>query len=204
MKLTTQEEYGLRCLLQLARPDVPGSLTIPELGKREGISAANVAKIMRVLRKAGFVRSTRGQSGGYALARAAEQIVVSDVIARLGGPLYDASFCQRGSVGSLRNATETAPLTSVFAFFAAAASTVAEAAPELVSVSFGFQPRRCAYFRAWRATLAFANSANTVAPEMRRSETWACASVVVASYGSAATTFTFERWMPRRSPARSS
>jgi Rrf2 family transcriptional regulator, iron-sulfur cluster assembly transcription factor len=97
MKLTTQEEYGLRCLLQLARPDVPGSLTIPELSKREGISAANVAKIMRVLRKAGFVRSIRGQSGGYALARPADQIVVSDVIARLGSPLYDATFCQRHS-----------------------------------------------------------------------------------------------------------
>src|ERR1700741_1201176 len=106
MKLTTQEEYGLRCLLQLARlsPSATGvggsdagSLTIPELSKREGISAANVAKIMRVLRKAGFVRSIRGQSGGYALARAADQIVVSDVIARLGSPLYDATFCQRHS-----------------------------------------------------------------------------------------------------------
>ena len=95
MKLTTQEEYGLRCLLQLAR--LPGSLTIPELSKREGISAPNVAKIMRVLRKAAFVRSIRGQAGGYALARPADQIVVSDVIARLGGPLYDASFCQRHS-----------------------------------------------------------------------------------------------------------
>ena len=59
MKLTTQEEYGLRCLLQLARKDT-GSLTIPELSRREGMSPANVAKIMRLLRRAGFVRSTRG------------------------------------------------------------------------------------------------------------------------------------------------
>jgi len=95
MKLTTQEEYGLRCLLQLARAG--GTLTIPELGKREGISAANVAKIMRVLRRAGFVSSTRGQAGGYALARPADQIAVSDVIARLGGPMYDSTFCQRHS-----------------------------------------------------------------------------------------------------------
>ena len=80
MKLTTQEEYGLRCLLQLAR-DGGRSLTIPELSRQEGISAANVAKIMRVLRRAGFVRSTRGQSGGYALARPAEQIMVGEVLA---------------------------------------------------------------------------------------------------------------------------
>ena len=95
MKLTTQEEYGLRCLLQLARTDA--SLTIPELSRREGITAANVAKIMRVLRRAGFVRSIRGQAGGYALARAADQVAVSEVIARLGGPLYDSTFCQRHS-----------------------------------------------------------------------------------------------------------
>ena len=96
MKLTTQEEYGLRCLLQLARKDA-GSLTIPELSRREGMSPANVAKILRLLRRAGFVRSTRGQAGGYALTRPPEEIVVSEVIGRLGGPMFDADFCQRHS-----------------------------------------------------------------------------------------------------------
>jgi Rrf2 family protein len=100
MKLTTQEEYGLRCLLQLARrPEA--SLTIPELSRQEGISQANVAKIMRVLRRAGFVRSTRGQSGGYTLSRPADQIVVGEVIGRLGGPVFDAGFCQRHSGASV-------------------------------------------------------------------------------------------------------
>jgi Rrf2 family iron-sulfur cluster assembly transcriptional regulator len=63
MKLSTQEEYGLRCLLQLGRQGDDTSLTIAELSQREGISAPNVAKIMRVLRKAGLVKSTRGQAG---------------------------------------------------------------------------------------------------------------------------------------------
>jgi Rrf2 family protein len=100
VKLTTQEEFGLRCLLQLARaggPEDTGSLTIPELSRREGVSPANVAKIMRLLRRAGFVRSIRGQSGGYALTRPPDQIVVSEVIGRLGGPMFDADFCQRHS-----------------------------------------------------------------------------------------------------------
>ena len=50
MKLSSQEEYGLRCLLQLARAGVGASLTIAEMSEREGISAPNVAKIMRILR----------------------------------------------------------------------------------------------------------------------------------------------------------
>jgi Mn-dependent DtxR family transcriptional regulator len=71
MKLSTQEEYGLRCLLQLARAGDAASLTIAEMSEREGISSPNVAKIMRILRRAGLVRSTRGKAGGYYLSRPA-------------------------------------------------------------------------------------------------------------------------------------
>jgi Rrf2 family protein len=95
MKLTTQEEYGLRCLLQLARQLDGRSLSIADIARMEGITAPNVAKVMRALRRAGFVHSTRGQAGGYALARPADEIVVSKVIAALGGPLFDAGFCDR-------------------------------------------------------------------------------------------------------------
>jgi Rrf2 family protein len=94
MKLSSQEEYGLRCLLQLARSDAP-SLTIAEMSEREGISAPNVAKIMRILRRAGLVNSTRGKSGGYHLARLAKEIRALDVLAALGGRLFDPGFCDR-------------------------------------------------------------------------------------------------------------
>ena len=93
MKLSSQEEYGLRCLLRVGREGTSGSVTIPELSRAEGISEPNVAKMMRVLREGGFVLSTRGQSGGYALSRAAEEINVGEVLATLGGRLYEPSFC---------------------------------------------------------------------------------------------------------------
>lgn len=93
MKLTSQEEYGLRCLLRVGRESEGVSLTIPELARFEGISEPNVAKMMRVLRRGGFVTSTRGQSGGYALSRPAEDIVVGHVLATLGGRLYEPAFC---------------------------------------------------------------------------------------------------------------
>jgi Rrf2 family protein len=94
MKLSSQEEYGLRCLLHVGRE---GSVSISELARAEGISEPNVAKMMRVLREGGFVRSTRGQSGGYALSRPAEQINVGEVLATLGGRLYEPSFCDSHS-----------------------------------------------------------------------------------------------------------
>jgi Rrf2 family protein len=95
MKLSSMEEYGLRCLLQLARAGAGASLTIGELGDREGISVPNVAKIMRILRRAELVRSTRGKAGGYSLARPASEVRALDVIAALGGRLFDPGFCDR-------------------------------------------------------------------------------------------------------------
>jgi Rrf2 family iron-sulfur cluster assembly transcriptional regulator len=101
MKLSSGEEYGLRCLLRVGREGIAGSVTISELSRAEGISEPNVAKMMRVLREGGFVKSTRGQSGGYALSRPAEQINVGQVLAALGGRLYEASFCDtHGGLGN--------------------------------------------------------------------------------------------------------
>lgn len=94
MKLSAQEEYGLRCLLRLAREE-GGSLTIPEVSRSEGISPSYVAKLMRILRRGGVVRSVRGKAGGYALARPPERIVIGEVVALLGGRLYEPEFCEQ-------------------------------------------------------------------------------------------------------------
>ena len=95
MKLSTQEEYGLRCLLQLARAGEGASLTITEMSEREGISSPNVAKIMRILRRGGLVKSTRGKAGGYRLTRPAAEVRALDVLSALGGRLFDTTFCDR-------------------------------------------------------------------------------------------------------------
>ena len=97
MKLTSQEEYGLRCLLRIAREGEGGSLTIPKISQKEGISNFYVAKLMRILRRSGLVKSVRGQTGGYALSRPADQIVVGEALAVLGGRLYDPAFCEEHS-----------------------------------------------------------------------------------------------------------
>lgn len=93
MKLSSQEEYGLRCLLQIGRHG--GSLTIPEISRAEGISSHYVAKLMRILRRGGLVRSVRGQAGGYTLARPPEQILVGQALAVLGDRLFEPDFCER-------------------------------------------------------------------------------------------------------------
>src|SRR4051794_12907429 len=80
MKISAQEEYGLRCLVQLACLADGDSLTLPQIADREGISTANAGKLMWLLNKAGFVHSTRGTKGGYFLARPAADIRLSEII----------------------------------------------------------------------------------------------------------------------------
>lgn len=95
MKLSAQEEYGLRCLLQMAARGDEASLSIPEISRAEGLSVPNVAKLMRLLRLAGLVKSVRGQSGGYSLALPASQIRIGVVMEALGGKLFGGRFCER-------------------------------------------------------------------------------------------------------------
>jgi Rrf2 family protein len=84
MKITAQEEYGLRCLLQLARAPQGHVLTVKETAAREGLSTAYVEKLLRILGKAGLVHSIRGVRGGYVLNRPASQISVGEVVRSLG------------------------------------------------------------------------------------------------------------------------
>jgi Rrf2 family protein len=80
MKISAQEEYGLRCLVQLATLPAGESLTLNQIAEREGISQANAGKLMWLLNKAGFVQAMRGTKGGYTLARSAGEIRLNEVI----------------------------------------------------------------------------------------------------------------------------
>jgi Rrf2 family protein len=80
MKISSQEEYGLRCLVQLARLEEGESLTLAQVAEREGISVANAGKLLWILSKAGLVQSLRGNKGGYRLARNSSEIRLSEVI----------------------------------------------------------------------------------------------------------------------------
>jgi Rrf2 family protein len=97
MKFSSQEEYGLRCLLRIARDAGDKGLTIPEISQAEGITTANVAKLLRILRLGRILESSRGQVGGYNLSRPADKILIGEALNVLGGRLYDSDFCSSHS-----------------------------------------------------------------------------------------------------------
>lgn len=96
MKITAQEEYGLRCLLRLARAGEGQAFTIPEIAESEKLSPPYVAKLLSVLRQAGLITSVRGRTGGYHLARPAADVRLGEVMRALGEPLFEEpSYCER-------------------------------------------------------------------------------------------------------------
>jgi Rrf2 family protein len=97
MKISAPEEYGLRCLLRLARVGADGSSTINEIAEAEGLSVANVRKLMMILREAGLVQSARGRAGGYTLSAPPGEITVGKVFESLSGRFYDDAFCNKHS-----------------------------------------------------------------------------------------------------------
>ncbi len=95
MKFTAQEEYGLRCMVQLARREGRGPVTIPEIAKVEKMSPAYVGKLLRVLRQGKLVDGIQGSAGGYRLPRPATEISVGSVLEILGGRLFEPKYCER-------------------------------------------------------------------------------------------------------------
>lgn len=80
MRITTWAEYGVICALHLARRADEGPITGRDVAARERLPGDYVEQILLRLRRAGVVQSTRGAKGGYALARAAEEITVREII----------------------------------------------------------------------------------------------------------------------------
>ena len=139
MKLSSLEEYGLRCLLRLARGGATRSLTIEEISQAEGVTPPNVAKIMRIMRRGGFVESLRGQNGGYTLALTAQEIVVGDVLEVLGGRLYDPNFCEH-FVGSEDSCLHESSNCSIRSLWNRVQSAVDEVLRQTTLADLAYEP----------------------------------------------------------------
>ena len=102
MKITSQEEYGLRCLLQLVRASGNQQVvSVKEVAAKEGLSHAYVEKLLRLLARAGLVHSIRGVRGGYVLNRPAAVITLGEVVRALGMVQTTDHICQHFT-GNLR------------------------------------------------------------------------------------------------------
>ena len=85
MRLTTKSRYGTRMIIDLAINAQTEPVRLSAISKRQSISLKYLEKLIRALKKAGYVKSMRGPYGGYMLAKSMDEISVGDIVRVLEG-----------------------------------------------------------------------------------------------------------------------
>ena len=87
MKMTSKSEYALLSLLFLARQDNDAFVTVAHIAAQQNIPPKFLEQILLVLKRGGFVRSSKGQGGGYRIAKPPTQISLAEIIRFFDGAL---------------------------------------------------------------------------------------------------------------------
>jgi Rrf2 family protein len=87
MKISTRGRYGIRLLIDLAENIKESHVSLASVAERQGISVRYLEQVVIILRRAGFIRSVKGASGGYALNRLPQDIIIGDALRVLEGDM---------------------------------------------------------------------------------------------------------------------
>ncbi len=98
MNLSRKCQYALRALFELARTQEEGPVTSREIAEAQSIPVNFLELILKELRQAGWLDSSRGPNGGYVLAVSPEVLSVGEVIRFIDGP-FSPVKCMAGTGG---------------------------------------------------------------------------------------------------------
>lgn len=87
MRISTKGRYALRIMIDLATNDNGEYISLKDISLRQGISNKYLEQIISLLNKAGYLKSTRGNTGGYRLARKPEEYKIGDILRTTEGDL---------------------------------------------------------------------------------------------------------------------
>lgn len=100
MKLTVKSEYALLSLIHLARDKSDDYTSVKEIAGAQEIPVKFLEQIMLTLKRAGIVRSVKGQGGGYKLARKPDKITLAEVVRLFDGALAPTESASKFFYGS--------------------------------------------------------------------------------------------------------
>jgi len=88
MKISTKGRYLLRMLLDLAEHRNEGFIALKDIAQRQDISKKYLEQLVTLLNGLDYLRTNRGNQGGYMLAKAPDQYTVGQVLRVTEGGLY--------------------------------------------------------------------------------------------------------------------
>jgi Rrf2 family cysteine metabolism transcriptional repressor len=87
MKLTARSEYALLALVHLARQDSGEVVSADSIARAKDIPLKFLEQILLTLKRARYLRSTKGPRGGYQLAKPAEAVTLAEIVRLFDGAL---------------------------------------------------------------------------------------------------------------------
>ena len=103
MKISTKGRYALRVMVDLAVNDKGDYVSLKDISNRQEVSLKYLEQIMAMLNKAGYVKSTRGNNGGYRLAKSPEEYKVGDILRKTEGDLAPIACVNGEECGKREN-----------------------------------------------------------------------------------------------------
>ena len=103
MKISTKGRYALRVMIDLAVNDKGDYVSLKDISNRQEVSLKYLEQIMAMLNKAGYVKSTRGNNGGYRLAKSPEEYKVGDILRKTEGDLAPIACVNGEECGKREN-----------------------------------------------------------------------------------------------------
>ncbi len=85
--LSKKTKYGLKAITYIARQENTSPVQVATIAKSENISHKFLESILLTLKKSGFLGSKKGKGGGYYLLKKPEEILMTDIIRLLEGPI---------------------------------------------------------------------------------------------------------------------
>ncbi len=102
MKISTKGRYALRMIVELASNPDETFVSLKDIAERQNISKKYLEQIVPMLNSSGILRTTRGNKGGYMLAKSAGELTVGDILRATEGTLapvacleFEPNTCQR-------------------------------------------------------------------------------------------------------------
>ena len=87
MKISTKGRYALRIMTDLAIHDNGEYIRLKDISERQNVTLKYMEQIMPLLTRAGYVKSYRGNNGGYMLARKPEEYTAGEILRTTEGRL---------------------------------------------------------------------------------------------------------------------
>ena len=87
MKLTSRSEYAMLALVHLGRQKAVDLVSVEAIAHAQNIPPKFLEQILLALKRAKYVRSSKGQRGGYQLAKAADKITLAEIVRLFDGAL---------------------------------------------------------------------------------------------------------------------